>query len=304
MSDSEPQGSSTKQNLAPDRGNRVSGISPRLAAAARSSRRFFAKAVAVSLVAHGCLVLAIGLLEQPPHPSAAAREIPVELVTEPAPPEKRPAAPEEAMQPPSRGPRQMPEIEANPKPPNDAMPRPNPMAKPAAPQQSAADGPAALAKLIRNEMARKAITHELRPPVRLTGGPRQKAGGEHRWPIQTGLPLPFVSPPDGFRAVVVPLPAANGGEAMNYKVIVLGLLERAKLYPETARQRGAKGIATVGFALDESGRIASVSLLRSSGEADLDAESVAVVDRAAPFPPPPPSAQDSFAIEVGFGMGS
>jgi protein TonB len=35
---------------------------------------------------------------------------------------------------------------------------------------------------------------------------------------------------------------------------------------------------------------------------DLDAESLALVNRAAPFPPPP-GAQRSFAIEVAFGMG-
>ncbi len=91
---------------------------------------------------------------------------------------------------------------------------------------------------------------------------------------------------------------------MSYSFIVGGMLERVKHYPETARQRGAKGIAIIGFVLDESGRIASVSLLRSSGEADLDAESVALVNRAAPFPPPPRGAQDSFAIEVAFGMES
>ena len=102
----------------------------------------------------------------------------------------------------------------------------------------------------------------------------------------------------------MPLASESGGEAASYSFIVGGMLERVKHYPETARQRGAKGIAIIGFVLDESGRVASVSLLRSSGEADLDAESVAVVNRAAPFPPPPPGAQHSFAIEVAFGMGS
>lgn len=55
-------------------------------------------------------------------------------------------------------------------------------------------------------------------------------------------------------------------------------------------------------ALDSSGRVASLSLLRSSGEADLDAKGLAVVSRAGPFPPPPPGAKRSFAIEVAFGM--
>ncbi len=101
----------------------------------------------------------------------------------------------------------------------------------------------------------------------------------------------------------MPLASGSGGEAVSYRFIVGGILERVKHYPATARQRGAKGIAIIGFVLDESGRVASVSLLRSSGEADLDAESVALVNRAVPFPPPP-GAQVSFAIEVAFGMES
>ena len=85
-------------------------------------------------------------------------------------------------------------------------------------------------------------------------------------------------------------------------MIVGGVLERAKQYPESARQRRAKGIAIVGFDLDASGGVTSVVLLRSSGEADLDAESLALVKRAAPLPPPP-GAQHTFTIEVAFGMG-
>lgn len=37
---------------------------------------------------------------------------------------------------------------------------------------------------------------------------------------------------------------------------------------------------------------------------DLDAESVAVINRAAPLPPPPPGAQHSFVVEVAFGKGN
>ncbi|HWX14139.1 MAG TPA: TonB family protein [Methylocella sp.] len=74
-----------------------------------------------------------------------------------------------------------------------------------------------------------------------------------------------------------------------------------KQYPESAIRRGVKGTATIGFVLDESGGVALVSLLRSSGEADLDSESVALVRRAAPFPPPPPGVKSSFAIELAFG---
>jgi hypothetical protein len=41
-----------------------------------------------------------------------------------------------------------------------------------------------------------------------------------------------------------------------------GMLERVKQYPESAVRRGAKGTATIGFMLDESGGVASVSLLQ------------------------------------------
>jgi periplasmic protein TonB len=109
--------------------------------------------------------------------------------------------------------------------------------------------------------------------------------------------------PYHFRTFAVPVTAANSSEAINYQFVVGGMLERAKQYPESAIRRGAKGTSTIEFVLDETGAVASVSLLRSSGEADLDSESVALVRRAAPFPPPPPGVKRSFAIKVAFGTG-
>jgi TonB family protein len=109
---------------------------------------------------------------------------------------------------------------------------------------------------------------------------------------------------DRFRAVAVPLPSESGSEAMSYQFIVGGMLERVKHYPVRALQRGAKGTATIGFVLDGSGGVASVVLLRSSGEAELDAESAALVRRAALFPAAPPGGQHSFTVEVAFGMGN
>lgn len=115
-------------------------------------------------------------------------------------------------------------------------------------------------------------------------------------------------PPSGsgqetIRAIALPHPEAMGSEALGYQHVVGGMLERAKRYPESAQSRGAKGVAAIGFALDISGSVAAVFLLRSSGEADLDSEGMALVRRAAPYPPPPPGAKRSFAIEVAFGMG-
>jgi periplasmic protein TonB len=81
------------------------------------------------------------------------------------------------------------------------------------------------------------------------------------------------------------------------------LLERAKHYLESALRRGARGTAKIRFSIDKSGGVASVSVLRSSGQADLDLEGVALARRASPFPPPPAGTKRSFAIEVAFGDG-
>jgi periplasmic protein TonB len=295
---SEAKGRAKERYLAAGRGDRFSGTAPRPAAVAQDRRCRLAKFTAASMLAHGCLVLAVAFLDEAPNPTGPAREIQVELVTEPVPPEKSPAA-GEATQAASREPRQMPEKEANPKPANEAMSSPNPAATVAAPQPSAT----------QEQRARDAsgIGHQKSadedpPAARLAGGASQK-GSERRRPVQAGIALPFDSGPDRFRAVALPSASETGGEAVNYKFIVGSMLERVKHYPKTASQRGAKGTAIIGFVLDRSGQITSVSLLRSSGEADLDAESVALVNRAAPFPPPPPGAQVSFAIEVAFGMG-
>jgi len=309
--DSEP--GSERQNLAAERRDQFSETEPEPAAAARSNSRFLAKIVAVSLLAHGCLVLAILFLDLSRDPSEGAREIPVEVVTEPPPPEPKPAAPQagqksaaphEVTQPPKGEPQQMPETAANPKPKNEAMSDPHPAEKSAAPQKSAKGGSSAPSKPTHKDTAKNEIAQEHPPGAKPEGVPaRQDGGSENRWAAQPGLTLPFDTGPDRFRAVAVPLPSESDGESMSYKVIVFSNMARVKHYPESAIQRGVKGIAVIGFVLDENGGVVSVVLLRSSGDADLDAESVALVNRAAPFPPPPPGAERSFAAEVAFGMG-
>jgi colicin import membrane protein len=105
------------------------------------------------------------------------------------------------------------------------------------------------------------------------------------------------------RAVPVPEPVDRGDEPMRYDVAVLGQLERVKQFPERAALRRARGTAVVGFALDATGRVLVASILRSSGDRDLDLESLAVIRRAAPFPAPPPGARRQFAVDVAFGSG-
>ncbi|MDX8350714.1 TonB family protein [Cognatiyoonia sp. IB215446] len=60
----------------------------------------------------------------------------------------------------------------------------------------------------------------------------------------------------------------------------------------------ASGIAVVRFSISGNGALAGVSIAQSSGSARLDRAAMQVVQRAAPFPPPPPGAQRSFSIRI------
>jgi protein TonB len=64
-------------------------------------------------------------------------------------------------------------------------------------------------------------------------------------------------------------------------------LEKAKRYPTSSRTRREQGTVQVQFTIDRSGKILSSRVLKSSGHSDLDAEALAILQRAQPLPAPP-----------------
>lgn len=74
-------------------------------------------------------------------------------------------------------------------------------------------------------------------------------------------------------------------------------LERYKRYPADARARGAEGTAQLSFAVDAGGRVHGARISRSSGSTILDHETLALIARAQPLPPPP-NASSSARISV------
>ena len=61
-------------------------------------------------------------------------------------------------------------------------------------------------------------------------------------------------------------------------------LQHFKNYPRAARARGEHGVVDLTFSVDRNGHVLSRSIVSSSGHPDLDAEALAVVDRAQPLP--------------------
>lgn len=74
---------------------------------------------------------------------------------------------------------------------------------------------------------------------------------------------------------------------LNWHKSLVRHINRHKKYPRAARREGKEGSAGVAFTLDRSGKVLSAKLTNSSGSTDLDAEAVAVLERASPFPAPP-----------------
>jgi protein TonB len=95
--------------------------------------------------------------------------------------------------------------------------------------------------------------------------------------------------PEKTTAAVVPPKVRS-----SWRAAIAAHLNQHKRYPGS----GA-GISTITFSIDRSGKVLSARLLRSSGNAALDAEAVAMARRASPLPKPPAGiAGDNLSLTV------
>jgi protein TonB len=91
----------------------------------------------------------------------------------------------------------------------------------------------------------------------------------------------------------------------NWDTQIAKLLEHNKRYPAEARAGGVQGIALLEFSIDRQGFVLSSRIVKSSGSAALDAETLALVKRAQPFPTPPTGINDTeikFTVPVRFAI--
>ena len=258
----------------------------------------------------------------PPLPEIETSRIVAEpALPEPAVPEPRlPEPPAEA--PPSSAPaavaRPFPELPlpdaaeavlppAPARPPmSPEPPRPTPTRAPV----KRAEAPAAPPKPTARELERRKAAHEARrrrkeveEALAATVAARRAAEREaRRGAAQAFVARGATARPGRAGSASATSASAGSAAASAYRGQVIAHLTRFKRYPESARSRGAEGTPTVAFSLDGGGRVTGAGLSRSSGERDIDAEAVAMVRRAAPFPAPPPGAPRSFSASIGFRM--
>ena len=99
-----------------------------------------------------------------------------------------------------------------------------------------------------------------------------------------------------------PSPAGSKADDGAYRASLYARIYGAVRYPESARERGAAGVAVVSFSFDATGQVTSAVLAQSSGDAALDADAVAAVRRASPLPPPPEGAARAYTVPIRYRL--
>jgi protein TonB len=230
--------------------------------------------------------------ESPPK----ATEQPLD-VTEQTKPELRPRI-ETAEPQPEEQKRQEPKAEE----PRVAAAQPEPAAEAAEPEPTPAPAEPA-------QVASAAAEVEVEPTPKFPDPEKPKPVEQ---PVASQPPPPQQEPAETPREQSKPTPPAvaasrsgvgvgSSREVRDWAARVSAYLARNKRYPADALARGIGGTASIAFAVDADGRVTSVRLVRSSGNASLDRESQDLVRRAAPFPPPP-QGKASITVPVNFNV--
>ena len=142
------------------------------------------------------------------------------------------------------------------------------------------------------------------PPAAGTGAPSAPAN-----------PVPDASPPSGPGAAqgtqAPPAPGSLSSTKVSPEVVrkwqmtINNHLNQFKRYPPQARAHADQGTVKVAFVLDSEGHIVSSHIVKSSGSAILDQETLDLLKRAEPYPLPPAgtSGQDLFLqIPISYAL--
>jgi protein TonB len=106
--------------------------------------------------------------------------------------------------------------------------------------------------------------------------------------VQTVTPPPVTAQ----QAVAKPVPpapvaapqTAAGETRDSFLGRLLAQLNRFKQYPRAARQAHIQGVVMLHFVMDAQGKVQSFEIAKSSGRPVLDAEALALIQRAQPLP--------------------
>ena len=117
-------------------------------------------------------------------------------------------------------------------------------------------------------------------------------------------PIEQPSPPVP-QATSPPRPKLSAAQVASWHRRIALQVERHKGYPASARARHETGTAELAFTLDRNGKVVASRIVRTSGSAALDQETIDTVRRAQPFPPPPQNLSGEtfdFTVPIRFNI--
>jgi protein TonB len=129
-------------------------------------------------------------------------------------------------------------------------------------------------------------------------------------PEKPPAPRTTAPPRSPVQTASVPAAPAPGSTTVNslppsWIQLLFSHLLRYRQYPNAAQAAGQEGVVMLGFTMDRHGRVLSRHILRSSGFAALDAEALAMIERAQPLPPFPAdvtASTRSFVAPIRFSL--
>jgi protein TonB len=142
---------------------------------------------------------------------------------------------------------------------------------------------------------------EARPPVEDLARPFDPAA-PFGFPLagEGAPPAPVAAEPPA-AAEAAPEAEAPPMSAEAFRAALVAAVERAKVYPRIARERGLFGTTGVALTLAPDGGLAAVRVARSSGSKALDEAAVAAV-RAARLPAPPADMPLAYDLGISFTL--
>lgn len=253
------------------------------------SRGRLSPVLMVSVLAHLCMILLLVWDGRHPPSVGQPQEIPVELV--PAMPAQKPAdaaKPKASAQPAVQKPEQ-----AKPAHKADDNARARRDAQRAADARKAQE-----AKEARRAEAKEAAQERKAQDARDAQERAKEAQARaQKTPSSESVEQRMERLIGPMAAIPLPATAADGTESATYKQIVLSQVAKAK---KVGRYQGVPGATSVAFTVADDGTLAHCEIVGHSADPSLDAEALAMVRRAAPFPAPPPGARRDFVIGLRF----
>ena len=129
---------------------------------------------------------------------------------------------------------------------------------------------------------------DLAPPPKLVQPPSVITMAPPEVTFQTAAPPPVTVQPPAAKPAAAPTaaqPSPVAGEGRDaFLGRLLGQLNRFKQYPRAARQAHIQGVVMLHFIMDADGKVTSFEIAKSSGRPVLDAEALALIQRAQPLP--------------------